>query len=71
MMRCDAVRAFVQRREYLTWPEDPQDLDWFYERLTSRLLRDTKGKKSVEDKQQPLNQPADSIQLQNISVHDL
>lgn len=70
LMRCNAVRAFVQRREYLTWPEDPQDLDWFYERLVSLLLKDTKGKKAAEDQQQPVAQP-DSIQLQSISVQDL
>ncbi|KAK5607744.1 hypothetical protein CRENBAI_012691 [Crenichthys baileyi] len=45
LMKCNAVRAFVQRREYLTWPEDPQDLQWFYERLVSLILRDTKVKK--------------------------
>lgn len=65
-MRCDAVRAFVQRREYLTWPEDPQDLDWFYGQLISLLLKDTKVKKSAEDKQQPVAQTTDSIQLQTM-----
>lgn len=65
-MRCNAVRAFVQRREYLTWPEDPQDLDWFYEQLISMLLKDTKVKKFGEDKQEPVAQRADGVQLQNI-----
>lgn len=65
-MRCNAVRAFVQRREYLTWPEDPQDLDWFYEQLTSMLLKDTKVKKLGEDKQEPVAQRTDGVQLQNI-----
>ncbi|KAM9354894.1 toll-like receptor 5 [Pholidichthys leucotaenia] len=50
LMKCNTVRAFVQRREYLIWPEDPQDTEWFYERLISRLLKDTKVKKNVEDK---------------------
>lgn len=72
LMRCNAVRAFVQRREYLTWPEDPQDLGWFYERLVSLLLRDTKVKKFAEDKQQqPVPQTTeDGVQLQNIRVRE-
>lgn len=65
-MRCNAVRAFVQRREYLTWPEDPQDLDWFYERLISMLLKETKVKKFGEGKQEPVTQRTDGVQLQNI-----
>lgn len=65
-MRCNAVRAFVQRREYLTWPEDPQDLDWFYERLNSMLLKETKVKKFAESKQEPVAQRTDGLQLQNI-----
>lgn len=72
LMRCNAVRAFVQRREYLTWPEDPQDLGWFYERLVSLLLKDTKVKKFAEDKpQQPVPQTTeDGVQLQNIRVRE-
>lgn len=72
LMKCNAVRAFVQRREYLTWPEDPQDLGWFYERLVSLLLKDTKVKKFAEDKQQqPVPQTReDGIQLQNIRVRE-
>lgn len=64
-MRCNAVRAFVQRREYLTWPEDPQDLGWFYERLVSLLLKDTKVKKFTEDKREPVAQNTENIQLQD------
>lgn len=67
-MTCNAVRAFVQRREYLTWPEDPQDLDWFYERLISRILKDTKVKKCAEDKPEPDIQPQndDGVKLENV-----
>ncbi|XP_040016422.2 toll-like receptor 5b isoform X1 [Gasterosteus aculeatus] len=65
LMRYKAVRAFVQRREYLTWPEDPQDLEWFYERLVSQMLKDTKLKKVAEE---PDRGPADEdgVQLQAI-----
>lgn len=67
-MKCNAVRAFVQRREYLIWPEDPQDLEWFYERLFSQILKDTKVKKFAEDKPEPYLEPQneDAIKLENI-----
>lgn len=70
-MRCNAVRAFVQRRQYLTWPEDPQDLDWFYERLVSLLLKDTKVKTFAEDKEEVVSQNTESIQLQGIRAPQL
>uniref|UniRef100_H3CKF9 TIR domain-containing protein n=2 Tax=Tetraodon nigroviridis TaxID=99883 RepID=H3CKF9_TETNG len=66
LMRCNAVRAFVQKREYLTWPEDPQDLDWFYQKLISLLLKHTKVKKCAEENPEPVAQTADRIQLQDI-----
>ncbi|KAM9354895.1 toll-like receptor 5 [Pholidichthys leucotaenia] len=71
LMKCNTVRAFVQRREYLTWPEDPQDIEWFYERLISTLLKDTKVKKTVEDEpeaEEPEPQPCgeDGIRPENM-----
>nr|QXJ40777.1 toll-like receptor 5M [Sebastes schlegelii] len=71
LMKCNAVRAFVQRREYLIWPEDPQDLEWFYERLVSQMLKDIKVKKFAEEKPEPAEpdvqpQNEDGIQLKNI-----
>ncbi|XP_014829198.1 PREDICTED: toll-like receptor 5 isoform X1 [Poecilia mexicana] len=76
LMKCNAVRAFVQRREYLTWPKDPQDLEWFYERLVSLILRDTKVKKFAEDKPETVKpdcQPPakEKIPLENIRVNNL
>lgn len=73
LMKYNAVRAFVQKREYLIWPEDPQDLEWFYERLVSQILSDTKVKKFAEDKAEPA-QPdiqianEDNVQLENIQA---
>ncbi|XP_041832093.1 toll-like receptor 5 [Melanotaenia boesemani] len=71
LMKCHAVRAFVQGREYLTWPEDPQDLEWFFERLVSQILKDTKVKKFVVDKPEPAKpecplDKGDHIPLENI-----
>ncbi|XP_068198926.1 toll-like receptor 5 isoform X2 [Antennarius striatus] len=69
LMKYNAVRAFVQKREYLTWPEDPQDLEWFYEQLVSRMLRDATVKNFAKDKheeKQPDIQPQDDgIELEN------
>ncbi|XP_070781480.1 toll-like receptor 5 [Enoplosus armatus] len=71
LMKCNAVRAFVHRREYLIWPEDPQDLEWFYERLVTQILKDTKVKKfepEPEDEPEPDIQPQneDGVELENI-----
>lgn len=48
-MKCNALRSFVRKKEYLTWPEDPQDMEWFYDRLISNILKDIKVKKVKED----------------------
>ncbi|MED6244605.1 hypothetical protein ATANTOWER_018038 [Ataeniobius toweri] len=73
LMKCNAVRAFVQRREYLTWPGDPQDLQWFYERLVSLILRDTKVKKFPVENPKPVKPerrpPAEEeVPLENIKA---
>ncbi|XP_068564822.1 toll-like receptor 5 isoform X1 [Cebidichthys violaceus] len=65
LMKYKAVRVFVQRREYLTWPEDPQDLEWFYERLVSQILKDTKVK--PEPDLRPHNE--DAVQLEDIRAN--
>ncbi|XP_068433660.1 toll-like receptor 5 [Clinocottus analis] len=75
LMKYKAVRAFVQRREYLTWPEDPQDLDWFYERLVSQLLKDTKVKRLKAEEEPEAAQPdvrphgEDGFQLEDVRPH--
>nr|AUW64604.1 toll-like receptor 5M [Mastacembelus armatus] len=73
LMKYNAVRSFVQKREYLVWPEDPQDLGWFYERLISQILKDTKMNKFAEDKVKPeqpdaQTQHEDPIQLDYIQT---
>ncbi|XP_061602431.1 toll-like receptor 5 [Cololabis saira] len=73
LMRCNAVRAFVQRREYLTWPEDPQDLEWFYDRLSAQILKETKVERFAVDKPEPAKpgrrrDSKDGIQLEDIGA---
>lgn len=65
LLKCNAVRAFIQKREYLTWPEDPQDLEWFYEKLISKLFRDTKVKKLPDDRCQL--QTVETVELENVT----
>uniref|UniRef100_A0A4W6CLV0 Toll-like receptor 5 n=1 Tax=Lates calcarifer TaxID=8187 RepID=A0A4W6CLV0_LATCA len=74
LMKYNAIRAFIRRRAYLIWPEDPQDQEWFYEQLISQILKDTKVKKFPEDKPQPAQhniqpQYEDSVQLENIRTN--
>ncbi|XP_017287906.1 toll-like receptor 5 isoform X2 [Kryptolebias marmoratus] len=69
LMRCSAIRTFVQKRWYLTWPEDPQDLEWFYERLIVQILKDTKVKEFAVGNPkavQPEPEPREEIRLENV-----
>nr|QNM41382.1 toll-like receptor 5 [Trachinotus ovatus] len=71
LMKYNAIRTFAQKRQYLIWPEDPQDLEWFYEQLISQILKDTKVKKIAEDKRQPTEsniqpQNGENIELETI-----
>ncbi|XP_074542037.1 toll-like receptor 5b [Halichoeres trimaculatus] len=50
LMKFNPIRALVQDRGFLTWPEDPQDLEWFYERLVAQILENSK----VKPAEQPL-----------------
>lgn len=68
-MKCNALRAFVQKRWYLTWPEDPQDLEWFYERLTLQIFKNTKVELFEVQKPKsakPEPKIKEAIQLKNI-----
>ncbi|KAM3603209.1 uncharacterized protein V6R79_018389 [Siganus canaliculatus] len=71
LMKCKAIRAFVQRKNYLTFPEDPQDLDLFYERLASKILKDRKVKKLLEENPEGAepdveDQSGDNMEMDNI-----
>ncbi|XP_029965917.1 toll-like receptor 5 [Salarias fasciatus] len=67
LMKSNTIRSFVRRKEYLTFPEDPQDLDWFYERLMSEMRKDTKVKKVADNRPDPAEPDAEGgIQLKNM-----
>lgn len=43
LMKHEGIRTFARKREYLQWPEDTQDIQWFYEKLMSKILKDKKN----------------------------
>ncbi|KAJ8262389.1 hypothetical protein GJAV_G00165890 [Gymnothorax javanicus] len=42
LMKHHPIRTFVKKRDYLQWPEDYQDMEWFYNRLTLKILKQEK-----------------------------
>ncbi|NWW79705.1 TLR5 protein, partial [Climacteris rufus] len=36
------IRNFLQRSQYLRWPEDYQDVDWFLDNLSHQILKERK-----------------------------
>ncbi|KAM9456807.1 toll-like receptor 5 [Clarias gariepinus] len=49
LMKHEPVRTYFQTRRYLCWPEDSQDLEWFYNHLKHSILKDTKVKQMKKD----------------------
>ncbi|XP_034165578.2 toll-like receptor 5 [Pangasianodon hypophthalmus] len=49
LMKYEPVRTYFQTRKYLCWPEDSQDLEWFYNHLKHSILKDTKVKQVKKD----------------------
>lgn len=69
LMKCETIRTFAQKRQYIVWPEDPQDIEWFYMKLFSKILENTKVKKFPVDKAEPAKDShnGERIELENIS----
>lgn len=44
LMKHEALRAYVQKQQYLRWPEDLQDVGWFLHRLSQHILQKEKKK---------------------------
>ncbi|NXA59553.1 TLR5 protein, partial [Mohoua ochrocephala] len=42
LMKHKPIRNFLQRSQYLRWPEDYQDVDWFLDNLSCQILKDKK-----------------------------
>ncbi|XP_048213564.1 toll-like receptor 5 [Perognathus longimembris pacificus] len=45
LMKHENIRGFVQKQQYLRWPEDLQDVGWFLDKLSQRILKEGRGKK--------------------------
>lgn len=52
LMKHESIRGFVQKRQYLRWPEDLQDVGWFLNKLSQHILK--KGKEKKKDSSIPL-----------------
>ncbi|XP_070805403.1 toll-like receptor 5 [Pituophis catenifer annectens] len=45
LMKYQPIRIFLQRGQYLRWPEDHQDLEWFLSTLSHQIMKEKKIKK--------------------------
>ncbi|XP_048841938.1 toll-like receptor 5 [Brienomyrus brachyistius] len=46
LMKHETIRTFIQKKVYLEWPEDIQDIEWFYDKLIARILKEEKVKRT-------------------------
>nr|XP_010339216.2 toll-like receptor 5 isoform X1 [Saimiri boliviensis boliviensis]XP_010339217.2 toll-like receptor 5 isoform X1 [Saimiri boliviensis boliviensis] len=45
LMKHQSIRGFVQKQQYLRWPEDLQDIGWFLHKLSQQILKKEKENK--------------------------
>ncbi|NIG60605.1 toll-like receptor 5 [Pontoporia blainvillei] len=57
LMKHRSIRGFVQKQQYLRWPEDLQDVGWFLNKLSQLILKKEKERKKDND-----------IQLQSVTT---
>ncbi|KAL1769815.1 toll-like receptor 5 [Sigmodon hispidus] len=57
LMKHETVKGFLQKQQYLRWPEDPQDIGWFLNKLSGHILKEEKEKKR-----------SNTIQLQTLTT---
>nr|AIO11758.1 toll-like receptor 5b [Ctenopharyngodon idella] len=61
LLKFKQVRSYIENRRYLLWPDDSQDLDWFYDQLLHKIRKDTKVKQT--------NQPTKQTKPEALNVH--
>nr|APT35502.1 Toll-like receptor 5 [Megalobrama amblycephala] len=61
LLKFKQVRSYIENRRYLLWPDDSQDLDWFYDQLLHKIRKDTKVKQT--------NQPNKQTKPEALNVH--
>ncbi|KAJ7426976.1 Toll-like receptor 5 [Willisornis vidua] len=47
LMKHKPIRNFLQRSQYLRWPEDYQDVDWFLNNLSCQILKEKKVQRKI------------------------
>ncbi|XP_066562229.1 toll-like receptor 5 [Amia ocellicauda] len=70
LMRCSPIRTFVRSRHYMHWPEDFQDLGWFYEKLAKSILKEEKIKKQSDVVLQTISKQIGNWSSEHISTID-
>ncbi|XP_056301458.1 toll-like receptor 5 [Danio aesculapii] len=65
LLKYEQLRSFIENRSYLVWPDDGQDLEWFYDQLLHKIIRNTKVKQiydTEKDKVDENNPEAANVQ---------
>ncbi|XP_067274339.1 toll-like receptor 5 [Pseudorasbora parva] len=44
LLKFEQLRSYIENRKYLLWPDDSQDLEWFYDQLLHKIRKNTKVK---------------------------
>nr|XP_013029406.2 toll-like receptor 5 isoform X1 [Anser cygnoides]XP_047913638.1 toll-like receptor 5 isoform X1 [Anser cygnoides] len=57
LMKHKPIRIYLQRSQYLRWPEDYQDIEWFLNNLSCQILKEKKVQRNV-----------DGIELQTVAT---
>uniref|UniRef100_A0A8C3BSR3 TIR domain-containing protein n=1 Tax=Cairina moschata TaxID=8855 RepID=A0A8C3BSR3_CAIMO len=47
LMKHKPIRIYLQRSQYLRWPEDYQDIEWFLNNLSCQILKEKKVQRNV------------------------
>ncbi|XP_032039409.1 toll-like receptor 5 [Aythya fuligula] len=57
LMKHKPIQIYLQRSQYLRWPEDYQDIEWFLNNLSYQILKEKKVQRNV-----------DGIELQTVAT---
>ncbi|XP_004605566.2 toll-like receptor 5 [Sorex araneus] len=49
LMKHQSIRGFVKTQQYLKWPDDLQDVEWFLHKLSQHIQKKEKGRKGEND----------------------
>nr|AVQ55078.1 toll-like receptor 5b [Danio rerio] len=49
LLKYKQVRSFIENRSYLVWPDDGQDLEWFYDQLLHKIRKDIKINQTTKE----------------------